>query len=65
MYREGIRLEFGRLMGFSVKSCSLLAASIAYKVLKYNDINYRISWKSSDDNIINNRGKIHYNLDDS
>lgn len=35
-----IRLGFGRIMGFSAKSCSLLAVSIAYKVLKYNDINY-------------------------
>ena len=35
-----IRLGFGRIMGFLAKSCSLPAASIVYKVLKYNDINY-------------------------
>ena len=35
-----IRLGFGKIMGFPAKSCSLLAASIACKVLKYNGINY-------------------------
>ena len=35
-----IRLGFGRITGNPEKSCGLLAASIAYKVLKYNDINY-------------------------
>jgi len=35
-----IRLGFGRITCFPAKSCGLLAVSTAYKVLKYNDINY-------------------------
>lgn len=35
-----IRLGFARITCFPAESCSLLAVSIAYKVLKHNNINY-------------------------